>query len=429
MSGTNYPGQPTPSEAGEPEQDRLGGPASTHGGPGNSAAGIKAVPGTAGQSSGPVRAAKARMGDRRGSGGGKRRRSRAEEPMVPDATFTSYYGRPVVKAAPWHHDIPAYLFFGGLAAGSSLLSAGADLSDRPVLRRSGRIAALGALSVSMLALVHDLGRPERFVNMLRVMKPTSPMSVGTWVLTAYGPGAAVAGAAEIAKLLPVDFGVLGRLLQWAARPAGIAAAGVAPAVASYTAVLLTDTATPAWHDAHRELPFVFVSSAAAASGGFGMLTAPLCEAGPARRLAVAGALVELAVEHKMEQSMGLSAEALHNGTPGKLMRASKALTAAGALGAVAFGGRSRIGAAVSGAALMAGSVCTRFGVFEAGQESARDPKYTVIPQRERVEKRRAEAHAAAAGDSASAAETDEAGGVASESVDTAGPDVRNAQTP
>ena len=429
MSGTNYPGQPTPSEAGDPAQDRLGGPASTAGGPGNSAAGIKAVPGTAGQGSGPVRAARARLGDRRGAGGGRRRKNRAEEPMVPDATFTSYYGRPVVKAAPWHHDIPAYLFFGGLAAGSSLLSAGADLSNRPILRRSGRIAALGSLTISMLALVHDLGRPARFVNMLRVMKPTSPMSVGTWILTAYGPGAAVAGAAEVAKLLPVDFGVLGRLLQWVARPAGIAAAGVAPGVAAYTAVLLTDTATPAWHDAHRELPFVFVSSAAAASGGFGMLTAPLSESGPARRLAVAGAVAELAIEHRMEQSMGLSAEALHNGTPGTLMRASKALTAAGALGAVVFGGRSRVGAAVSGVALMAGSVCTRFGVFEAGQESARDPKYTVIPQRERVEKRRAEARAAAADGSPTPDQAGQASGVASESVDTAGPDVRNAETP
>jgi hypothetical protein len=313
--------------------------------------------------------------------------------MVPDATFTSYYGRPVVKASPWEADIPAYLFFGGLAAGSSLLAAGADLSGRPVLRRAGRLAALGSLTVSMLALVRDLGRPARFVNMLRVMKPTSPMSVGTWVLTSYGPGAAVAGAAEAARLLPVDLGLVGRLLDLAARPAGIAAAAIAPAVAAYTAVLLTDTATPAWHDAHRELPFVFVSSAAAASGGFGLLTAPLHESGPARRLAVAGALAELAVEHRMERSMGLSAEALHTGTPGTLMRASKLLTGAGAVGAILLGGRSRVGAAVSGLALMAGSVCTRFGVFEAGQESARDPRYTVVPQRERVERRRAAARA------------------------------------
>ena len=318
--------------------------------------------------------------------------------MVPDAEFTSYYGRNVVKPAPWAHDIPAYLFLGGLAAGSSLLGAGADLSGRPVLRRAGRLGALGAISLSMVALVHDLGRPSRFLNMLRVIKPTSPMSVGTWILTAYGPGAGVAGAAELARLMPFRLGVISRLLDFAARPGGLAAAAVAPAVASYTAVLLTDTATPAWHDAHRELPFVFVSSAAAASGGFGMLTAPLAEAGPARRMAVVGALAELVVEHRMEQSMGLSAEALHEGKPGKLMQASKVLTAAGALGTVLLGGRSRTGAALSGAALMAWSACTRFGVFEAGLESAKDPRYTVVPQRERLNRRRA----AAAADTASA---------------------------
>jgi formate-dependent nitrite reductase membrane component NrfD len=160
---------------------------------------------------------------------------------------------------------------------------------------------------------------------------------------------------------------------------------IAPAVASYTAVLLTNTSTPTWHDAHRHLPFVFVGSASAASGGFGMLSAPVHEAGPARRLAVGGALLELAVEHRMEQSMGLTAEPLHAGSAGQLMRASKVLTAVGALGAATAARRSRVAAAVSGAALLAGSACLRFGVFEAGQESAHDPKYTVVPQRRRID--------------------------------------------
>jgi hypothetical protein len=154
-------------------------------------------------------------------------------------------------------------------------------------------------------------------------------------------------------------------------------------------VLLTNTSTPAWHDAHRELPFVFVGSAAAASGGLSMLLVPVAETGPARAFAALGAAVELAVEHRMERSMGLSAEALHLGKPGRLMRASKILTATGALGAVLLGGRSRAGAALSGAALLAGSACTRFGVFEAGPASVHDPKYTVVPQRERLDKRRA----------------------------------------
>ena len=82
--------------------------------------------------------------------------------------------------------------------------------------------------------------------------------------------------------------------------------------------------------------------------------------------------------------MGVTAEPLHQGQAGRLMRAAKALTLVGAMGS-AGAGRSRAVAVLSGAALLAGSACTRFGVFEAGQASARDPKYTVVPQRDRLE--------------------------------------------
>ncbi len=322
-----------------------------------------------------------------GQAGGRtpgRRKKGDKNAVVPDAEFTSYYGRPILKASPWEKDIPLYLFLGGLAAGSSLLGAGADLSDRPALRRTGRLGGMVGILISFAALVHDLGRPTRFVNMLRVAKPTSPMSVGTWILTVYGPLAGLAGAAELRGLLPRKLSWAARLLGLGARPAGLVAAVVAPAVASYTAVLLSDTATPTWHDAHEHLPFVFVGSAAGAAGGLGMIGSPVEQAGPARRLAVGGALLELAVEHKMEQAMGLTAEPLHEGTPGRLMRASKVLTMAGAAGTLLVGRRSRLGAAASGLALLAGSACLRFGVFEAGQDSARDPKYTVVPQRERI---------------------------------------------
>jgi len=324
-----------------------------------------------------------------GSGGGRRRGGgRREKAMVPDAEFTSYYGRPIVKASPWEADIPAYLFLGGVAAGSSLLAAGAGITGRAGLRRGGRVAALGAISVSFAALVHDLGRPARFVHMLRVAKVTSPMSVGTWILTVYGPMAGLAAAAELTGLLPRGLreGVPGRLLRAAGAPAGLLAALTGPAVAAYTAVLLSDTATPSWHEAYRELPFVFVGSAAAASGGLGMLTAPLAESGPAQRLAVGGAVLELLAEQRMERSMGVTAEPLHAGRPGQLMRAAKLLTGTGAALAALAGRRSRVAAGTAGLALLAGSACTRFGVFAAGQASARDPRYTVVPQRERLER-------------------------------------------
>jgi len=303
--------------------------------------------------------------------------------MVPDATFTSYYGRPVVKASPWAADIPAYLFLGGVAGGSSVLAAGAELTGRNSLRRVGRLGALVGISVSFAALVHDLGRPMRFVNMLRVAKHTSPMSVGTWILTGYGPLAGLAGAAEIVKFVPNLPPAVTKLAAVAGRPAGWGAALLGPAVASYTAVLLADTATPSWHEAYRELPFVFVGSAAAASGGLGLLGSSLADSSPARRLAIGGATLELVAEQLMETSMGLTAEPLHQGPAGRLMRASKILTVAGAVAAAA-GYRSRALSAAGGAALLLGSVCTRFGVFHAGQASAKDPKYTVVPQRERL---------------------------------------------
>ncbi len=322
--------------------------------------------------------------------GGKRRHGPGADVMVPEADFTSYYGRPIVKAAPWEDDIPAYLFSGGLAAGSALIAAGADLTGRPHLRRTSRVGALVALSFSGAALVHDLGKPSRFLNMLRVAKLTSPMSVGTWIITAYAPGAGIAGLAELVELVPAErrggaVGTVSRLLGLLSRPAGLWAAAFGPPLAAYTAVLLSDTATPSWHEAYRELPFVFVGSAAAASAGLGLMGAPTHETGPVRRLAVGAAVLELAAEHRMERSMGITVEPLHEGRAGRLMRASKALTVAGAAGAL-LSGRSRALAVLSGAALMAGSACTRFGVFEAGIASANDPKYTVVPQRERLQR-------------------------------------------
>jgi len=310
---------------------------------------------------------------------------------VPAVEFHTYYGVPVVKAPVWRHDIPAYLFTGGLAAGSSLLAAGADLSGRPALRRAGRAGSLVSLLASTYFLINDLGRPDRFYNMLRVVKPTSPMSMGTWILAAYGPLAGAAAASELAPLLP-RHGLLG--LARRAAPAlgtatGLGAAVTAPALASYTAVLLADTSIPTWHECYRHLPFVFVGSAAAASGGLAMIAAPVDQAGPARRLAVVGAVGELAAATRMESSAGLVGETLHSGHAGSLLRAARVATVAGALGAL-VGGRSRVLSAVSGAALLAGSLATRFGVYEAGVASAKDPKYVVVPQRERLAARAAQ---------------------------------------
>ncbi|MGC4892756.1 NrfD/PsrC family molybdoenzyme membrane anchor subunit [Micromonospora sp. DT31] len=312
---------------------------------------------------------------------------------VPPAEFTSYYGRPVLKPPVWRWDIAAYLFTGGLAAGSSLLAAGGQLTGRPALRRAGRGAALAAVGASTYFLINDLGRPSRFHHMLRVAKVTSPMSVGTWVLSVFGPAAGVAAVAEAAPLLPGRgvFGLGRRLLPPAGHAAGLVAAVTAPALATYTGVLLADTAVPSWHEAYPELPAIFAGSALASGAGVGLLAAPVGQAGPARRLAVAGAAMELWGSHRVENRLGLLSEPYTRGTAGKLLRAGRALTAAGVAGAL-LGRRSRLLSAASGSALLAASLCTRFGIFHGGVASARDPRYTVVPQRERLDRRAAEQH-------------------------------------
>lgn len=294
--------------------------------------------------------------------------------MVPDAEFTSYYGRPVVKPAVWTvPDVPGYLFLGGLAGASAAMGALADATGRRGLRRAGRMAAAAGAFASVGALVHDLGRPERFLNMLRVIKLTSPLSVGSWILAPFSGLAAVAAASEASGKLPL----VGHL-------AGGASAALGPAMCTYTAVLLADTATPSWHEGFREMPFVFAGSAMASAAAVGMIAAPPREAGPARRLAVLGGSLELAAQARMESGLGeLLAEPYRTGRPGKVLTVARALTAAGTATAV-LARRSRVAAIGSGVALGLGSAATRWGVYAAGVESAKNPKYTVIPQRARL---------------------------------------------
>jgi len=148
-------------------------------------------------------------------------------------------------------------------------------------------------------------------------------------------------------------------------------------------VLLANTAVPSWHAAQTQLPYLFGASGMAAGGGLAMALTPVTEAGPARKMAVACAAIELAVTHRVENDHGILSEPYHEGRPGALLRAAKACTAAGAALTV-VAGRKRLGAVGAGALLAAGSLLTRFGVYEAGMASARDPKYTVVPQRERI---------------------------------------------
>ncbi|HET7276889.1 MAG TPA: NrfD/PsrC family molybdoenzyme membrane anchor subunit [Dermatophilaceae bacterium] len=330
-------------------------------------------------------------GERRrdGGSGGARGRRRDESVMVPDVQFESYYGRSVVKPAPWEYDIPAYLFLGGLAGGSGLVGAGGAVTGRPALRRTGRYAAVASAALGGLALARDLGRPERALNMMRVMKLTSPMSVGSWILTSFSGFAGAAMVSEVVRPRLAEGSALARVAAVGDPVATAGSAAFSMPLAAYTAVLLADTATPTWRESYRELPFVFVGSANAAAAGLALVTTPTDQNSPARRLAALGAAFELAATERMRRDMHpLVAEPLQQGRAGRMLKLSRALTLGGAVGAALLG-RNRVAAAVSGAALMAGSVLTRFGIFEAGIESAKDPKYTVQPQKERLEQRRA----------------------------------------
>ncbi|HEY7325023.1 MAG TPA: NrfD/PsrC family molybdoenzyme membrane anchor subunit [Streptosporangiaceae bacterium] len=310
-----------------------------------------------------------------------RERPDAQEPVVPRARFESYYGRPVIKEPVWRSpEAPGYLFFGGLAGASSLLGAFAQATGNRELARASKAGAAAAIGLSVGALIVELGRPARFLNMLRVFKVSSPMSVGSWLLASYLPVAAVAGASA----------VTGRLPRIGAAASGLAAA-LGGGVATYTAALLADTAVPVWHEGHREMPYLFAGSAATAAGGLGMLATSPAASRQAMRFAVLGAATELTAKNMLLQRLGEVAEPYQRGRAGRLMETGEVLTAAGLAGAV-LSGRSRRATALAGLALLGSSALTRFGIFFAGRTSARDPVYTVGPQRQRLaEAQRAEA--------------------------------------
>ncbi|MGE5765305.1 MAG: NrfD/PsrC family molybdoenzyme membrane anchor subunit [Mycobacterium leprae] len=320
--------------------------------------------------------------------------------MVERAEFTSYYGRPIVKKPVWKWPVPAYFFTGGLAGGSSLLGFGGAVTGNWRLARHGRRAGFVAILASTAFLIEDLGRPERFLNMMRVFKPSSPMSMGSWTLMLYGPTAGLAvvtdilhGAAHFparggAKRRPwVHALARSRLLDRVSFLGEIAAGLSGIGVASYTAVLVTDTSVPVWYAARRELPFVFVGSSMAASGGLAAVVNPAADCAPARRMAVLGSALELVASDVSRRRMRAGpvdvGEVYEQGRAGRLERLSQALTVAGAVltGVV---GRRRGPAAVGGALLVGGSLAKRFAVYEAGMQSADDPTYTVGPQQARA---------------------------------------------
>jgi formate-dependent nitrite reductase membrane component NrfD len=289
----------------------------------------------------------------------------------------TYYDRPVLKEPVWIWAVPAYFYVGGTAGAAAVLGgavqATGDENLRDLVVRCRRIAAAGdALGTALL--IYDLGRPARFLNMLRVFRPTSPMSVGSWVLAASAP---LSSAAAALATSDGSLRTVGDL-------AGLGAAIVGMPLTGYTAVLLANTAVPVWQAARRSLPVLFTASAmSSAASMLDLMDLGEREERVVRRFGLAGKLAELAAMMAVERDANRLERVgfpLRQGLGGTLWRASKLLSGA-SLTLSLLPGRSRGKRTLSGLVGTAGSLALRFAVFHAGKASARDPRATFHQQR------------------------------------------------
>ena len=299
-----------------------------------------------------------------------------------DRPLRSYYGQPVLKQPVWKPEIPFYFFAGGLGGASAGLAWLAERRGEDVLARRAWIAALAGVGASPALLISDLGVPSRFLNMLRMFKVTSPMSVGSWILAGSGATTGLATANALLGWFPG--------LARAAKPA---AAALGLPLSTYTAALVAQTAIPIWHEARQDLPFVFAAGAAASAGAAATALTPVSHARAARRLALLGSAAEVLTVQAMERRLGELAEPYHAEAAGTFAQTARALTVGGALLIGGAAARSRAAAITGGALVMAGALCERWSVFKAGFQSARDPRYTIGPQRARIDGARAGARA------------------------------------
>lgn len=284
----------------------------------------------------------------------------------------TYYGRSVVKEPVWIWSVPAYFYVGGAAGAAQVLGAAVQLADRDggadLIKKCRRIAAVGT-SLGGLLLIIDLGRPERFLNMLRVFRPTSAMSMGSWVLATSGP---LATTSAVLADRDGALGAVGDIAGLAAGPAGLPLSG-------YTAVLLADTAVPLWQETRRTIPPLFVASAL--SSATSLLEMSKLDASSRRvvqRLGIAGKSAELIAMFAVEkdacrtESVG---RPLKQGLGGNLWKVAKVATAAGVVTSLMPGG-SRTKRMATGLLGTAGSLALRFALFHAGKDSSRDPHAT-----------------------------------------------------
>jgi formate-dependent nitrite reductase membrane component NrfD len=299
-------------------------------------------------------------------------------PQVADMD-TTYYERPMLIKSVWSIDIPIYYFLGGTAGAALTLGAAIQLVSprgHHPLRRLSAICHWTGIAGSTLGaafLIHDLGRPSRFLYMMRVFRPTSPMNIGVWILSGAAPTAIATGLLVNRRGLPGQIGEATGYLS------GIFGA----ALAGYTGVLVANSAIPVWQEARRWVPVMFMASSAAAAASVIDLASKDERTFVLRRIfGTAARLTEIVATRMVEQAASAIpkiGEPLHQGRPAHLWRAATGLTVA-SLAASLFS-RQRKWTIVAGVLGIAGSLCLRFAVHYVSTESARDPRAAFHQQR------------------------------------------------
>jgi formate-dependent nitrite reductase membrane component NrfD len=288
---------------------------------------------------------------------------------------------PFIKPPVWTYEVPLYFWFGGMAAGSAFAALAADLAGDEWSASVARKVAVGVVMPAPALLIADLGRPARFLNMLRIFKPRSPMNLGAWCLTAFtAVGAGAAGA-----------DLLGR--RSTARGLGAVNAVLGGYLGSYTGVLLASTAVPVWARSRIFLGPIFVSTAAATGAAATRLTLVATGRRPVghptrialNRLEAGAMLAELTLSTVNERRLGRAGRVLSEGRAGRLFRTAQGLVAIGV--ALNLLGSRRVGALgqnIASALYLTGGLAFRFAWIEAGKASAGDDEAVALMARGRV---------------------------------------------
>jgi hypothetical protein len=296
----------------------------------------------------------------------------AGSPLPLASVETGYYGIPMLKEPQWSWEVPVYFFVGGAAGAAAVVAQFAQMTgaDAEVVRDARTVAAIGAL-LSPALLVSDLGVPSRFLNMLRVFKVQSPMSVGVYIVSAFGPPTVLAKLAN--KLGGNRRGSVLKVIESAS---GLLSALVGLGMATYTGVLIGATAIPVWNENIDSLPIHFALSGL----GAGVSAIQLMgreENRSLNMLGIAASLGETLEGLKLETAAKPANEPLKKGVSGVITRLGGLLSGPLPLGlrlAAAFAGdrRSKQLTRIAAAATLTGSLLTRVGWVRAGHASARD---------------------------------------------------------